>query len=132
PPRVPLGSANEVLNSWVLKQASAGGNLRTETVIRLIPEQLGRVEVKLTMNNGQLTASIMTESAMAKEVLESNLGTLRSSLLTQGVAVERLSVSQQPGTAFQSGLFQEGKQQRQPSGREEERGSQSGSKHHSD
>jgi len=124
-PRMPLTEAAEKLNEWVLKQSATGGSLKAETVLKLMPEHLGQVEVKLTMTNGQLTAAITTESAMAKEALESNLATLRSSLQSQGVTVERLVVSQQQPSGFQSGMFQEGRQQRQPAGRDgarEERG----------
>jgi flagellar hook-length control protein FliK len=124
-PRMPLAEAAEKLNDWVLKQSATGGNLKAETVLKLMPEHLGQVEVKLTMTNGQLTAAITTESAMAKEALESNLATLRSSLQSQGVTVERLVVSQQQPSGFQSGMFQEGRQQRQSTGRDgarEERG----------
>ncbi len=117
-PRMPLAEAAERLNEWVLKQSSIGGNLKAETVLKLMPEHLGQVEVKLTMTNGQLTASITTESLMAKEALESNLAALRSSLQNQGVTVERLVVSQQQPSGFQSGMFQEGRQQRQPAGRD--------------
>lgn len=122
PQRVPLTSVIEHLNTWMVKHAFGNGNLKTETMIKLMPEQLGQVEVKLSMQNGQLTATIVTESAMAKDVLESNLASLRASLQTQGVAVERLTVSQQQPSGFHSGMFQEGKQQRQSSGREEDRG----------
>jgi flagellar hook-length control protein FliK len=120
PQRIPLSNAAEHLNAWIMKQASGGGNLKTETVIRLMPEHLGQVEVKISMQNGQLAATITTESAMAKDVLESNLAMLRSSLQSQGVTVERLVVSHQQTSGFQSGLFQE-ERGRQPSGRESER-----------
>jgi len=117
-PRLPLSEAAERLNEWVLKQSATGGNLKAETVLKLMPEHLGQVEVKLSMQNGQLAATITTESAMAKEALESNLAALRTSLQNQGVTVERLVVSQQQPSGFQSGMFQEGRQQRQPAGRE--------------
>ena len=90
----------------------------TETVIRLVPEHLGQVEVKLSMQNGQLTATFTTETASAKDALESNLAILRSNLQSQGVAVDRLIVSQQ--SSLQSGMFHDGRE-RQHSGRESER-----------
>ncbi|MCI3919022.1 flagellar hook-length control protein FliK [Paenibacillus sp. TRM 82003] len=107
PQRVPLTNAAEHLNEWILKQTSGGGSLKSETVIRLMPEHLGQVEVKLSLQNGQLTATIMTESAAARDVLESNLAALRSNLQTQGVTVERLVVSHNQTNGFQSGMFQE-------------------------
>ncbi|WP_309121285.1 flagellar hook-length control protein FliK [Paenibacillus sp.] len=121
-PRMPLAEATERLNEWVLKHSATSGSLKAETVLKLMPEHLGQVEVKLSIANGQLTAAITTESAMAKEALESNLATLRSSLQSQGVTIERLVVSQQQPSGFQSGMFQEGRQQRQPAERDGARG----------
>lgn len=123
--RMPLANASEQLNAWILKQAGSGGNLRTETVIRLVPEHLGQVEVKLSMQNGQLSATIMTDSVMAKDALESNLASLRLSLHNQGVTVERLVVAQTPQSqsgGFSSGMFHDGRGQRQFSEREQDRG----------
>jgi flagellar hook-length control protein FliK len=117
--RIPLSTAAEHLNEWLMKQATGGpSSFKTETVIKLLPEHLGQVEVRLSIQNGQLAATITTESAMAKEVLESNLASLRSNLQNQGVTVEKLVVSQQNG--FQSGMFQDGRQ-RQSSGRDSAR-----------
>lgn len=120
PQRIPLPNAAEHLNGWILKQASGGGNFKTETTIRLMPEHLGQVEVRLSMQNGQLTATIVTESAMAKDALESNLAALRANLQTQGVTVERLVVSHNQTNGFQSGMFQE-ERGRQSQGRESDR-----------
>jgi len=131
PQRVPLSNASNFVNDWLMKQAAAGGNLRTETVIRLVPEQLGQVEVKLSMQNGQLAATIVTESAMAKEALETNLGSLRANLQQAGVTVERLVVTQQQPTGAPSEMFQDGRH-RQQSGREQEREQRSDKRNGSD
>lgn len=69
------------------------GNGFSEAKITLIPEQLGQVEVKLTMQNGQLVAQFMTDTLAGKEALEGQLNQLRASLQTQGVQVEKLVVS---------------------------------------
>jgi len=125
-PRIPLSQAAERLQDWMMKQTANGGSLKAETVLKLMPEHLGQVEVKLSMQNGQLAATITTESAMAKDVLESNLSMLRSSLQNQGVTVERLVVAQQQPSGFQSGMFQDGgQQQRQSAGRDGSRDGQS-------
>lgn len=69
------------------------GNGFSEARITLIPEQLGQVDVKLTMQNGQLVAQFMTDSLAGKEALEGQLNQLRAALQTQGVQVEKLVVS---------------------------------------
>jgi len=110
--RLTLPEAAEQLKEWMLKQSSGGGDFKAETILKLKPEHLGQVEVKLTMQNGQLAATITADSAMAKEALEANLPTLRLNLQSQGVAVERLVVSQQTN-GQPSGFEQDGRRQQQ-------------------
>ncbi|WP_019424988.1 flagellar hook-length control protein FliK [Paenibacillus sp. OSY-SE] len=97
---------------FVVKQLrfSKLGNV-SEAKISLYPEHLGQVDVRLTMQNGQLTARFMTEHGMAKDMLEQQMSLLRGALQTQGIQVDKLEVSQQPASALSSSMFQE---QRQP------------------
>lgn len=83
----------------------------TEAKISLYPQHLGHVEVKLTMHNGQLIAQFVADSLAGKEMLESQLSQLRTTLQSQGIQVEKLEVSQSQN--YQSGMFQEGRQQQQ-------------------
>ncbi|HZG84397.1 flagellar hook-length control protein FliK [Paenibacillus sp.] len=119
-PRMTLPEATEQLKEWMLRQSSGGGDFKAETILKLKPEHLGEVQVKLTMQNGQLAATITTESAMAKDALESNLSALRLNLQSQGVTVERLVVSQQQPNGQPSGFEQEGRREQQ-AGREPNR-----------
>lgn len=89
----------------------------TEAKLSLYPQHLGHVEIKLTMHNGQLIAQFMADSITGKEMLESQLSQLRTTLQSQGIQVDKLEVSQ--NQAFQSGLFQEQRQQQfQQSGKQ--------------
>lgn len=89
----------------------------TEAKLSLYPQHLGHVEIKLTMHNGQLIAQFMADSVSGKEMLESQLSQLRTTLQNQGIQVDKLEVSQ--NQAFQSGLFQEQRQQQfQQSGKQ--------------
>lgn len=115
---VPIHHFFDHVSSWFSKKIAGAESVRTETLIRLVPEHLGSVEVKLVLKQGQLTASIITESAMAKEVLEQNLAVLRTNLQQAGVIVERLSVTQQQPAAEMAGMNQDGRQQ-QSSSREQ-------------
>ncbi|PZE22451.1 flagellar hook-length control protein FliK [Paenibacillus xerothermodurans] len=81
----------------------------TEAKLSLYPEHLGQVDVKLTMQNGQLVAQFVAESAVGREMLESQLSQLKTTLQSQGIQVDKLEVSQ--SQAFESGLFQEQRQQ---------------------
>lgn len=107
--RIPAASFAEQMGAWLVKQSMSGKQL-TEATIKLVPEHLGQVEVKLTLHNGQLTAMFTAETGMAKDVLESSLAQLRTNLQTQGITVEKLEVAQQD---LSSGMFQDSRQGRQ-------------------
>jgi flagellar hook-length control protein FliK len=68
----------------------ANGN--SEARILLNPEQLGHVNVKISVNNGMVVAQIYTDTAMAKEALEAQMLHLRAALQSSGLTVERLEV----------------------------------------
>lgn len=90
----------------------------TEAKLTLYPQNLGQVDVKLTMHNGLLVAQFMADSSLGKEMLESQLSQLRTTLQSQGIQVEKIEVSQ--NQAFQSGMFQEQRQQQsQQSGKQQ-------------
>lgn len=69
-------------------------NGMSQARITLNPESLGSVDIKLTMQNGVLTAIFSTETAMAKDALENQMSVLRGALATQGITVERMEVTQ--------------------------------------
>lgn len=66
----------------------------SEATISLRPEHLGKLDVQITLQNGQLVARFMTEHAMAKDMLEQQMTQLRTSLQSQGIQVERIEVTQ--------------------------------------
>ncbi|WP_052088289.1 flagellar hook-length control protein FliK [Paenibacillus wynnii] len=80
-----------------------------EATISLFPENLGQVDVKITMQNGQLIAQFVTEHAGAKDLLEQQMVQLRAALQSQGLQVEKLEVTQN-NTPLQSQMHQEGRQ----------------------
>ncbi|WCK52895.1 flagellar hook-length control protein FliK [Aneurinibacillus sp. Ricciae_BoGa-3] len=73
-----------------------------ETTLRLFPENLGRVDVKISALNGQITAQFLTSSAAGKEVVESQLDQLKNTLVNQGLEVSKLEVVQNPVTPSDS------------------------------
>jgi flagellar hook-length control protein FliK len=81
----------------------------SEARLTLSPENLGQVNVKLTMHNGQLVAHFAAQTLLGKEMLEGQLSQLKLSLQGQGLQVERLEVTQ--SSNLQSSLFQEQRQQ---------------------
>lgn len=95
-----------------------------EATISLFPENLGQVDVKITMQNGHLVAQFMTEHSGAKDLLEQQMNQLRSALLSQGLQVEKLEVTQN-NTPLNSQWGQEGRQPGSGSGQQGRRSKES-------
>jgi len=83
----------------------------TEARLMLTPENLGHVDVKISMHNGILTAIFQAETAMGKDALENQMVQLRASLASQGINVEKIEVSQAPFAAELSQQQKQGSQQ---------------------
>ena len=71
----------------------------TQLRVRLTPEHLGSLDIRITSENGKVIAQIFTSSKLAKEVLDLQLHQLRASLTQQGIQVERMEVSQHPNSS---------------------------------
>jgi flagellar hook-length control protein FliK len=84
----------------------------SEAKLSLFPKNLGHVDVKITMHQGQLVAQFAADTLAGKQMLESQLPQLRQSLQSQGLQVEKLEVTQ--NASMQSSMFQEQRHQ-QPS-----------------
>lgn len=69
----------------------------TTMLIKLQPEQLGNVELKLNLHKGIVLAEIKVENEMVKAAIESNLDDLKQSLNNKGYAIEQLNVSVDSG-----------------------------------
>lgn len=69
----------------------------TTMLIKLQPEQLGNVELKLNLHKGIVLAEIKVENEMVKAAIESNLDDLKQSLSNKGYAIDQLNVSVDSG-----------------------------------
>lgn len=59
----------------------------------LTPEELGRVNLRITEQDGVLKASFVTENELAKEAIESNLVQFKEMLNEQGLKVDSIEVA---------------------------------------
>ncbi|CAM4248341.1 flagellar hook-length control protein FliK [Paenibacillus tarimensis] len=103
--QVPVQRFAETVSGTFVKQFGLlKGNAVSEARLTLLPEHLGQVDVKITMQNGQLTAQFVTDNVMARDMIESQMVQLRASLQTQGLQVEKLEVTHNPvqGQTFQN------------------------------
>jgi len=82
---------------------------KSEMVMKLKPDDLGKVTVKLSLENGIISAKFLAESEKVKEILESNFNQLKESLEKQGMMIQEFSVSVDSGEAKER-MFYERKQ----------------------
>jgi len=66
---------------------------KSEMIIKLKPDHLGKVTVEIAVENGNITAKFLAESQKVKEILESNMQDLKDHLAKQGMVIQDLSVS---------------------------------------
>jgi flagellar hook-length control protein FliK len=76
-----------------------------EAAFTLAPKHLGKVDVKVTIQEGQVTAEFLTSTPLGKDLLETHVQTLRSALETQGLQVVKIDISQQTINSNFMGAF---------------------------
>jgi flagellar hook-length control protein FliK len=69
----------------------AGGDSK-EMLVRLEPPELGRLQLRLALSNGELSARMLVDNHKVKELVESQLPQLRQGLQDQGFQVDKLLV----------------------------------------
>jgi flagellar hook-length control protein FliK len=102
--------ADPVMSNAVINQVIKAAKLQTfdggaGMTIRLDPPHLGSVEMNISTNHGTVTAELQTSSVSAKQMLESDLPTLKQSLADAGINVDAINVSV-GGNSAQGGNFQ--------------------------
>ncbi|MFP5113131.1 flagellar hook-length control protein FliK [Bacillaceae bacterium C204] len=109
PPKLTVSEFAPEVSEWISRnlKLSNGQSGSTEAKFSLYPEHLGHIEIKVNSLHGQVSAEILTDTPLAKELLEGQLQHLRAALQQVGLQVQKLDILQQsPGTAdpSQSGL----------------------------
>ena len=73
------------------KLMAAGGLHEME--VNLQPEHLGKLQLKISMENQVVTAHFLAESERVKEIIETNLNQLRQKLYEAGLQIDQLQVN---------------------------------------
>jgi flagellar hook-length control protein FliK len=95
---------SDILNQIIKKADVIVQGSHQEMIMKLEPESLGKLNLKLVVENGLVTAKFIAESQQVKEVLESSFNQLKDALQEKGIAVQGFSVSvNQQGAEFSSG-----------------------------
>ncbi|GAU79873.1 flagellar hook-length control protein FliK [Fusibacter sp. 3D3] len=74
-------------------------------LVKLNPEQLGSVELKISIHKGVVLAEINVENEMVKATVESNLDDLKHSLSQKGYHLNQINVSVDSGKKEQEQQF---------------------------
>lgn len=96
-------------------------NGNAQLVIRLYPEHLGTLTVKIAREHGTLTAKLIASTDSAKELLDANLPQLYHVLSTENITVEKWNVLAQD--RYMPAFYQEerGHEQKERQQRKEEK-----------
>jgi flagellar hook-length control protein FliK len=84
---------HEIINQVVEKAKVILTPDKSEMVMDLKPDNLGKLSLKVVTERGIVVAKFVAESQQVKEVLESNMQLLKDSLEKQGMSIQGFSVS---------------------------------------
>jgi hypothetical protein len=95
--KIDLSAAQHVKASNIMEQVTNKiqinvGDELSEMTLQLKPENLGKLDMKISIERGIVVARFVAESQMVKEVIESNFNSLKDALNEKGLAVQELSV----------------------------------------
>lgn len=83
---------SDLLNQVVEQTKVVLGQDKTEMVIHLKPDHLGKLELKVITEQGIVAAKFIAENQQVKEIIETNMQSLKDSLEKQGINIEGVSV----------------------------------------
>lgn len=75
---------------------------RHEIRLSLKPAELGKISLQLIQQDQQLKMHILTETVMAKDLLESQIGQLKQALQQQGLHLQQIQIEFNSGESGQS------------------------------
>ncbi len=85
--------AREILGQIIEKAGVVISQDRSEMLIELKPESLGRISLKVVTENGIVMAKFVAENQHVQQVLETNMQMLKDSMQRQGINIQNISVS---------------------------------------
>ncbi|MFF2482648.1 flagellar hook-length control protein FliK [Paenibacillus sp. NPDC058071] len=123
-PYVQVDAFADKMTSFVQKlNFSILGDGLSEAKLQLFPEQLGQVDVRISVQNGILTAVFRADSASAKDMLDNQMAQLRASLQAQGLSVDKLEVTHsETASQLSNGYLGQGDSRQSFSNREQSKG----------
>ncbi|MED2943040.1 flagellar hook-length control protein FliK [Bacillus swezeyi] len=93
----PKSFPEQILSSWKQMKFTPFGRSTGSFTIRLNPENLGFITIKLVKQHGMFSSKIIASTESAKELLEHNLTHLKQALPNMAVQIDRFGVPVQNG-----------------------------------
>ncbi|MCL6588481.1 MAG: flagellar hook-length control protein FliK [Firmicutes bacterium] len=84
---------NQLFSQIVERAKFMFANNHSEMEVNLKPDHLGKLQLKIVVENQAVTARFVAESQQVKEMIETNLNQLRDQLRQNGMQVENLTVT---------------------------------------
>ncbi|MBW2100589.1 MAG: flagellar hook-length control protein FliK, partial [Deltaproteobacteria bacterium] len=89
---LPKALETDVLSQIVKKAALNLKNGQTQVKIEIKPESLGHLRMQISTENHQVTAKIMAETPLVKEIIENNIHQLKTELQNHGLEIDKFDV----------------------------------------
>jgi flagellar hook-length control protein FliK len=87
--------SKDIINVFQNDIHMQNGKEGLEATFILKPEHLGKVDVKVSIKDGNVTAEFFTNTTNGKHLLEANVQTLKMALEQHGFQVDKIDISQQ-------------------------------------
>jgi flagellar hook-length control protein FliK len=89
----------EVVRQIIERFQIARRDFDTRVNIQLHPAELGEVQISLSVKEGAVRANVVASSQYAQEIIEKNMGKLRTVLENQGFTIDQIAVTSKSDTA---------------------------------
>jgi flagellar hook-length control protein FliK len=82
------------LQNQISRTQLSNNNGTVKLMMRLFPENLGQIRIEIMQQDGVMQARILATTAAGKELLDSNLNQLKTSLVAQNIQMDRIDIAQ--------------------------------------
>ncbi|WP_379965611.1 flagellar hook-length control protein FliK [Ectobacillus sp. sgz5001026] len=81
---------------------------KMEATLSLNPDDLGKVDVKVVIQDGHVSAKLITDSSIGRAALEQHVDSLYAALQQQGLQVDKINITQHSSSSLPSSFSQGG------------------------
>lgn len=104
-PSAAIVDQDEVFQQFIERFQMTRRALDTQINIKLHPAELGEVNINLFVKEGAIRANVVAQSQHVQEIIEKNMGRLRTVLEQQGFTIEEITVTAKSDAVGDFNLF---------------------------